>query len=96
MENEINLRWMLKGLNVSKSTFYVKDMLVNKLRVFHVPYLEQVELRGASAYAFTSTSKVMHLNLLCNGRQFLNTTELKALKLNKIPAKTLQTKMSQY
>jgi hypothetical protein len=76
-------RWALKGLNISKSTFYVKDLLAKKLRVFYVPYLQHVEISGASAYAFTSTSKVMQLDLLCNGRQFLNTTELKSLKLNK-------------
>jgi len=58
--------------------------------------LEQVELRGASAYVFTSNSKVMHLDLLCNGRQFLNTTELKVLNLNKRSAKTPQTKTAHY
>ena len=92
MDNDINLRWSLKSFNVSKSTFYVIDKLANKLRVFHVPYLEQVELRGGSAYAFTSNSKVMQLDLLCNGRQFLNTTELETLKLNKRPTKTPQNK----
>ena len=96
MDNDINLRWSLKSLNVSKSTFYVKDTLTNKLRVFHVPYLEQVEIKGNSAYIFTSNSKVMQLDLLCNSRQFLNTAELKTLKLNKLPAKTMQTKAAHF
>jgi len=82
-EDGMDQRWTLKGLNLSKSTFYVTDMLAKKLRAFYVPYLEHVELNGTSAYVFTSNSKVMQLDLLCNGRQFLNTSQLNSLKLIK-------------
>lgn len=85
MANEVELRWKLKSLNVNTSTFCVKDKLTNKHRFFHVPYLEHVELIGSLAYIFTTSAKVMQLNLDNNGRHFLTAFELLKLKLDKQP-----------
>lgn len=92
MDNQTTLRWTLKSLSVSTSTFCVKDKLTNKHRFFHVPYLEHVELIGSSAYIFTSSSKVMQLNLDSNARQFLTALELLKITFKQQPARAVQGK----
>lgn len=90
MSNEAELRWKLQSLNTNTSTFCVKDKLTNKHRFFHVPYLEHVELIGSLAYIFTSSSKVMQLNLDNNGRHFLTAFELLKLKLHRQPLQVMR------
>lgn len=92
VNNEAKLRWALINLNVSTSTFCVKDNLTNKHRFFHVPFLEHVELLDSSAYIFTSNAKVMQLNLVNNARQFLTAFELLKLKLKGSPSQALRNK----
>ena len=76
-----NSRWTLESVNHKEHTFCVIDCLANKLRTFHIPHLEHVDVIGDKVYITTLLAKVMSLCLHTNSRKFLSVNEISALKL---------------
>ncbi len=90
-------RWDLIQVSTKDECFIVIDNLAKKKRVYHVPQLLHAELVNSAVYVYTSSSKIMQLDLLTATRQFLSAVQLKkiiqandAIQIKKAAAKKPQ------
>jgi len=76
METNITAtRWELLQVSIKDGNFTILDNVTKKRRIYHVPNLLRVEVVQQAAYIFTSSARVMQLNLLTATRHFLSTSE---------------------
>lgn len=68
-------RWELLQVSIRESRFTILDKLAKKRRIYHVPNLLHAELMNQAVYIFTSSSKIMQLNLLTATRHFVSAIE---------------------
>lgn len=68
-------RWELLQISIRDSRFTILDKLAKKRRIYHVPNLLHAELVNQAVYIFTSSSKIMQLNLLTAKRHFVSAAE---------------------
>ena len=74
-DNYSKARWELLQVSIRDSHFTILDKLAKKRRIYHVPNLLHAELINQAVYIFTSSSKIMQLNLLTATRHFVSATE---------------------
>ena len=74
-DNYSKARWELLQVSIRDSQFTILDKLAKKRRIYHVPNLLHAELINQAVYIFTSSSKIMQLNLLTATRHFVSATE---------------------
>jgi|GEM_PF-2104201 len=77
--NDSDARWELLQVSIKDGSFTILDKLTKKRRIYHVPYLLHAELMQQAVYIYTSTSKIMQLNLQTATRHFVSATQLKYL-----------------
>ena len=65
-------RWKLVHVSIKDECIIVLDKLAKKRRVYHVPQLLHAELVDQKVNVYTSTSKIMQLDLLTATRRFLS------------------------
>ncbi len=76
METNIaGTRWELLQTSIKDCNFTILDNVSKKRRTYHVPHLLRVEVAQQAAYIFTSSARIMRLDLLTATRHFLSTSE---------------------